>query len=163
MADSYFVTYGSDRLSYPGATGSVAWEYTPATKFSGYYEKLLWLGSLASKNSSAGLNTHPSAFDDIRIVCGGGNSINNSMLYETVQVPYKALSAINKQYIELPMFGSTSTAGVTNGWWFGGLLTGCSGTAWTLASAWGRSFNSNAVNYRYDFFQVKSIWGIHYG
>lgn len=27
MSSSYYVTYGTDRLTFPGATGSVAWEY----------------------------------------------------------------------------------------------------------------------------------------
>lgn len=32
MASSYFVTFGDNRLTFPGATGSVAWEYTAIPK-----------------------------------------------------------------------------------------------------------------------------------
>lgn len=31
MSSSYYVTYGTDRLTFPGATGSVAWEYNGET------------------------------------------------------------------------------------------------------------------------------------
>ena len=160
MGSSYYITFGTDRVTYPGVSGCVAWEYAPPT---GYYERLLWSGNIAAKNATAGLSVHPSGFDAIRVECGGGNQIGNSLLYNTYQFPYHTLSATNRIFMESPMFGSTASDGVTRGWMFGGIMTNCNTTAWTLASAWGREFNSNRVEYRYDLFQVRKIWGIHYG
>ena len=159
MGSSYYITYGGNRLTFPGATGSVAWEYTP----SGYYEQRLWSGNMQAQNSTAGFSAHPSAFDDIRIVCGGGNQLGNSMLYGTVQFPYSSLATASAQDIELPMFGTTATSGVNQGWFFGGVLSGCSGTSWKLTKAYGRLFTNTAYSERYDFFQVREIWGVHYG
>lgn len=160
MSSSYYLTYGGDRLTLPGATGSVAWEYVPPT---GYYEQLLWSGDIYAQNATAGLSAHPSAFDTIRTVVGGGNAIGNSQLYVTLTTPYKQLSATNRLFFNLPMFGSTSTNGVTAGWMFGSELSGCSGTTWKIVQSWGMLYNSESPSYRYDFSRVKQIWGIHYG
>lgn len=164
MGSSYFITYGNDRLTFGGTPGAVAWEYNPPT---GYYEQLLWSGDLAAQNATAGLSAHPSAFDSIRVMAYGNDQIGNSQIPFTLQCPYMQLSSNNQLFFKLPFFGSTAGKGVTVGWYFGGILTGCSGTAWKLTKAWGNQWNSTAginnVSTRYDFTHVRSIWGIKHG
>jgi hypothetical protein len=77
MGSSYYITYGGNRLTFPGATGSVAWEYAPPT---GYYETLLWSGDAYAQNASLNLSAHPSAFDSIRVEAYGDDRIGNSQI-----------------------------------------------------------------------------------
>lgn len=164
MSSSYFVTYGTDRLTFGGPTGSVAWEYAPPT---GYYETLLWSGDAYAQNASLNLSAHPSAFDSIRVEAYGSDQIGNSQIPLTLQCPYRQLSANNQLFLKLPFFGATAGTGVTVGWFFGGILTGCAGTSWRLTKAWGDLWNStaglNSVSTRYDFTHVRQIWGVHHG
>ena len=161
MGSSYYITYGGNRLTFPGATGSVAWEYVPP---SGYHETLLWSGTIMASGSVANLSQHPSAFDYIRVQPGGGNQGNNSLLYMPVNVKWKDLSGTNNLWIHNPFFGSTATSGVANGWWFGMQITGCSSTSWSVNFGYGvRWARPSASSIRYDFTQVREIWGITYG
>lgn len=161
MPSSYYINYGTNRLEFQGS-GSVAWKYEPIPQ-SGYYERLLWSGDLNEQNEIARLNAHPSAFDDIRCVAGGVDSVGNSPVYHTFQIPYKELHDTNMWYIENPMFGEVGTNGVNRGWFFGGVLNGCSGQTWSLVSAWGRQFNLTDNGSWFGFTHVRQIWGIHYG
>lgn len=164
MGSSYYITYGGNRLTFPGATGSVAWEYAPPT---GYYETLLWSGDAYAQNASLNLSAHPSAFDSIRVEAYGADQIGNSQIPLTLQCPYKQLSANSQLFLKLPFFGSTASTGVTIGYYFGGILTGCSGSAWKLTKAWGNLWTNtaglNSVSTRYDFTHVRQIWGVHHG
>ena len=156
MGSSYFITYGGNRLTFPGTPGPVAWEYKPS-----YTETLLWSGNVESGTLS--LSGHPSAYDVIRIVPGGGNQANNSLLYNPVEVSWRTLSSTNTVVFENAMFGNTATSGVNLGWWFGGQLTGCSGTSWTFNDGYGRRWTNTAHPSRYDFARLRQIWGIKYG
>lgn len=69
MASSYFVTFGDNRLTFPGATGSVAWEYKekiPVTR----YEYKLWTTPDGSGKSSGTLPSALSAFDEFIVAYG---------------------------------------------------------------------------------------------
>lgn len=161
MSSSYYVTYGTDRLTFGGPTGSIAWDHIPP---SGYYEQRLWAGDAVAKNASLNLSAHPSAFDAIRVLAYGQNAVGNSQIPCTVIYPYQELRSTNKLFFSLPFFGSTATTGVTIGYFFGTTLTGCSGTAWKVASAFGTNMNAwKSMPERYDFSHVREIWGIHYG
>jgi len=164
MSSSYYITYGGNRLTFPGVTGSVVWEYAPPT---GYYETLLWSGDAYAQNASLNLSAHPSAFDSIRVEAYGADQIGNSQIPLTLQCPYRQLSANNQLFLKLPFFGSTASTGVTVGYYFGGILTGCAGSAWKLTKAWGNLWNStaglNSVSTRYDFTHVRKVWGVHHG
>ena len=170
MGSSYYITYGGNRLTFPGATGSVAWEYAPPPPPPpppGYYATMLWSGDAYAQNASLNLSAHPSAFDSIRVIARGADQLSNSQIPLTLQVPYRQLSSQNQLFMKLPFFGSTATTGVTIGYFFGGILTGCAGTSWTLTKAWGVNWTTTAgINKtppRYDFTHVQEIWGCHYG
>ena len=157
MGSSYYITYGGDRLTFPGTTGSVAWEYVPS-----YRETLLWSGTFNS--GSITLSGHPSAYDVLRVVPGGFSVGNNSLLYNPIEVSWKQLSSTNNMVFENAMFGQTAASGVPVGWWFGAKLTGCSGTNWSFNYAYGRRWNNNTSREtRYDFSFVRQIWGVNYG
>ena len=47
MGSSYFITYGGNRVTFPGTPGPVAWEHVP---LSGYHETLLWSGNWNAAN-----------------------------------------------------------------------------------------------------------------
>ena len=165
MSSGYYVTYGTDRITFGGPTGSVAWEYAPPP--TGYYETMLWSGDAYAQNASLNLSAHPSAFDSIRVIARGADQLSNSQIPLTLQVPYRQLSSQNQLFMKLPFFGSTATTGVTIGYFFGGILTGCAGTSWRLTKAWGVDWTVTAgINNtpaRYDFTHVQEIWGCHYG
>lgn len=81
MASSYFVTFGDNRLTFPGATGSVAWEYKeniPVTR----YEYKLWTTPDGSGKSSGTLPSALSAFDEF-IVAYGLHKPQYTRLYNT--------------------------------------------------------------------------------
>lgn len=156
MSSSYFVTYGGNRVTFGGTPGPVAWEYVPS-----YSETLLWKGDAYKDTIS--LSGYPSAYEVIRIVPGGGNQGNNSMLYIPLEVSWRTLSSTNTVVLENPMFGGTAASGVTAGWWFGAQLTGCSGQHWTFDVGYGRRWMNTAREMRYDFTRIKEIWGIKYG
>lgn len=156
MGSSYYITYGGNRLTFPGATGSVAWEYVPS-----YTETLLWNGPW--NNGSIQLSGHPSAYDAIRVVPGGGNQGNNTILYNPVEVSWKQLSSTNNLVFENAMFGTTAASGVNVGYWFGAQISGCSGTSWSFQYAEGRRWTGTSPSERYDYAYVRQIWGIKYG
>lgn len=152
---SYYVTYGGDRVTFQGVSGPVAWYHEP-----GYHETLLWSGSKASGTIS--LSGEPSAYDVIRIVPGGANQGNNSLAYNPLEVTYKTLSATNNVIFENAFYNSTAVSSIS-GMWFGGILTGCSGTEWTFTNCWGHHWNVTAHGAdRYDYSHIKYIWGIKY-
>lgn len=65
MGSSYYITYGGNRLTFPGATGSVAWEYVPPP-FRRYEYTIF--GDSSGLPVSAGSVSMPfSAFDNIGI------------------------------------------------------------------------------------------------
>lgn len=67
MGSSYYITFGTDRVTYPGVSGSVAWE-APA-----YVYKELWRTDSASRNMySISLNDSIDNYDEI-IVYGSAN------------------------------------------------------------------------------------------
>lgn len=156
MGSSYYITYGGNRVTFPGTPGPVAWEYVPS-----YTETLLWSGKW--NNGSIQLSGYPSAYEVIRVVPGGDNQGNNSQLYTPLEVSWRQLSATDNIVFENPMFGATATSGVNAGWWFGGDISGCSGTTWTFTYAYGRRWNTASREVRYDFSQIRQIWGIRYG
>lgn len=129
----------------------------------GYYTTLLWSGSAIAQNAAMNLSQHPSAFDDIRIECYGVSQGNNTIQPNVIQIPYDAISATNRQYFELPFFGATATTGMTVGWYFGGIITGTSSQNWKLVSAWGKQMNKTNYEMRFDFTQIREIWGVKYG
>lgn len=152
---SYYVTYGGNRLTYPGVSGPIDWYHEP-----GYHETLLWSGSTGQ--GTINLSGDPSAYDVLRIVPGGANQAANSLAFNPLEVSYKTLSATNNIIFENTFYGTTGVSGVNVGFWFGGILTGCSGTAWTFTQGWGRRWNVSAKNERYDFGLLEQIWGIKY-
>ena len=64
MPDSYYITYGGNRLTYPGVTGAVAWE-DPRPLTDTYVE--LWKNTGTSMVSSMPLSQPISAFDALAI------------------------------------------------------------------------------------------------
>lgn len=158
MGSSYYITYGGDRLAFPGTTGSVAWEYVP---LSGYTETLLWSGTW--NNGSIQLSGFPSAYDAIRVVPGGANAGANSQLYNSLEVSWRQLSSTNAVVFENAMFGTTAASGVNVGYWFGGQINGCSGKTWAYSYAYGRNWTATGHTARNDFAQIRQIWGIKYG
>lgn len=155
MSSSYYVTYGTDRLTF-GGSGSVAWEYKPS-----YTETLLWSGD-AYKDPFT-LADYPSAYETIRIVPGGASQGNNSLLYNPLEVSWRTLSSTNNIVFENAMFGQTAASGVNMGWWFGAQLTGCSGKTWTFDYGYGKRWNATTREARYDFARITQVWGIRYG
>lgn len=156
MGSSYFVTYGGNRVTFGGTPGPVAWEYVPS-----YSETLLWSGKW--NNGSIQLSGYPSAYEVIRVVPGGESQGNNSQIYNPLEVSWRTLSSTNQIVFENAMFGVTAASGVNNGWWFGGQLSGCSGTSWNYVYAYGRQWPVTGHAARYDFAQIRQIWGIRYG
>lgn len=70
MASSYYITYGDDRLTFPGATGSVAWD-APT-----HIYKVLWSTNAPFKNMySITLNDAIENYDEY-IVYGSANRDN---------------------------------------------------------------------------------------
>lgn len=66
MGSSYYITYGGNRLTFPGATGSVAWEYVPPPKFSRY--EISIFGGPSAGGSASGTASMPfTAFDQIGV------------------------------------------------------------------------------------------------
>lgn len=156
MGSSYYVTYGGNRLTFGGTPGPVAWEYAPS-----YSETLLWSGNWYS--GSIQLSDFPSAYDAVRVVPGGDNDGANSQLYNPLEVSWRQLSSTNAVVYENAMFGTTATSGANTIWWFGGQLSGCSGKNWSYSYAYGRRVNNTGHTTRYDFAQIRQIWGIKYG
>lgn len=159
MGSSYFITYGGNRVTFPGVPGPVAWEHVP---LSGYHETLLWSGTW--KSDSIQLSGQPSAYSVLRIVPGGANAGGNSQTYNPLEVSWKQLSSTNNLVFENAMFGTTAASGADRLWWFGGQISGCSGTSWTFQYAYGRPMNNTTSRQeRYDFAQIREIWGVTYG
>ena len=137
--------------------GQIVWPSNPAR----YSETLLWSGNW--NKDSIDLSGHPSAYDVIRVVPGGGNAGANALLYNPVEVSWKQLSSTNNMVFENTMFGTTAASGVNAGYWFGGQISGCSGTSWGFQYAEGRRWNVTSPSERYDFAYIRQIWGIKYG
>lgn len=129
-----------------------------------YSETLLWSGNTTAKNTQLNLSQHPSAFDSIKIMTWGQNNFNNNINPTPIYTDWNQLSSQNRQFICNGFWGAASTGGVTTGYWFFGTLIGCSSQQWTLANAYGRYWNTTTGGAeRYDFTQVREIWGIKYG
>ena len=67
MASSYFVTFGNNRVTYPGATGSVAWEATDPPKI---LVEELYKNPTSGVVASIPLSKPLSAFDYVQIHAG---------------------------------------------------------------------------------------------
>jgi hypothetical protein len=79
MSSSYFITYGGNRLTLPGVTGSVAWEYVPVPpKTDRVYQ--LWSGAYGSTASSITLPSAVSSFDAL-IIDFGQNGIQQQIYW----------------------------------------------------------------------------------
>ena len=80
MASSYYVTYGTDRLTF-GGSGSVAWEYNPVIPVT-RYEYKLWTTPDGSGKASGTLPSALSSFDEY-IVAYGLRQPEYSRFYNT--------------------------------------------------------------------------------
>lgn len=72
MSSSYYVTYGTDRLTFGG---SVAWEYVPPPVRR--YEYTLWKTQDNSGRNSGTMASAFSSFDEIVIGYGWSNDVHN--------------------------------------------------------------------------------------
>lgn len=81
MGSSYCITFGGNRVTYPGVTGPVAWEYDPRPKTDQYVE--LWRNPGTSMVSSMPLSQPVSAFDVLAIsmMMPGTTSENTENIY----------------------------------------------------------------------------------
>lgn len=77
MSSSYYITYGGNRLTFPGVSGSVAWEYAPPVR---RYEYTLYSNPAHSGVSAGTLNSSITGFDQIMVGVGW---MNNYALFGT--------------------------------------------------------------------------------
>ena len=102
MASSYFVTFGDNRLTFPGATGSVAWEYNPLHV--NRYEYTLWESPNRIGQSSGTLASSTKNFDEILIGLSWKDSVDH------FGVEYKSFPAnVTTNATCTRMFGYSST------------------------------------------------------
>lgn len=158
MDDIYKLQYDGMTLAYPNWNGFVSW--TPTKD---YKEVLLWSGNTTANNMKLNLLQHPSAFDSVKIMTWGNNATNNNINPNPIYADWNQISSQNKLFVCNGFWGATTSTGVTRGWWFFGTLTGCSSQQWTWTSAYGRNWNATGGESRYDFTNVREIWGIRYG
>lgn len=79
MSSSYFVTFGDNRLTFPGATGSVAWEYRiPLPKTDTVVE--LWHNTASSFVNPIPLSQSASNFDAL-LLNYGQNQVQQTVLW----------------------------------------------------------------------------------
>lgn len=71
MSSSYYVTYGTDRLTF-GGSGSVAWNYDPVIPVT-RYEYKLWTTPDGSGKEGGTLPSALSAFDEYIVGCSIAN------------------------------------------------------------------------------------------
>ncbi len=160
MASSYFVTFGDNRLTFPGATGSVAWEYRiPLPKTDQYVE--LWRNPGTSMVSSMPLSQPVSAFDALAIsLMIPGTTIENTEniyympttgltgnFYQSFGVPYNRSASSPKWMTRMIKFSSLGTASGGTG------ITAVSGAV-VQWNTWGTAIN-NATN-------ISAISGVKY-
>lgn len=71
MSSSYYVTYGGNRVTFPGSIGSVAWEYAPPVR---RYEYTLYRSPDHVGVSAGTLNSSITGFDQIMVGVGWNNA-----------------------------------------------------------------------------------------
>lgn len=74
MGSSYFITYGGNRVTFPGTTGSVAWEYVPPPVRR--YEYTLYHNTGRGGVSAGTLNSSITGFDEIMVGIGWPTTYN---------------------------------------------------------------------------------------
>lgn len=125
MGSSYYITYGGNRLTFPGATGSVAWEYVPPPVRR--YEYTLWKSPDYSGHVSGTLPSALSAFDEVVVGLGWQDGFNlHGVEYKT----YNFTGA--SQYI------ARTFSNGSNYFWFGVLLSSNT-TSWKVTSTYNSS------------------------
>lgn len=96
MGSSYYITYGGNRLTFPGTTGSVAWEYVPPPVRR--YEYTLWKSPDGEGRNSGNMTSAFSSFDEI--VIGYGWSMQS---YATHGIEYKTYRPFTTGFLERTM------------------------------------------------------------
>ena len=102
MGPSYFVTYGGDRLTFPGATGSVAWEYRhPLPKTDTVTE--LWKNTGTTFINPVPLSANVSAYDAL-LINYGQNLVQQTVLWP---VSYSGVSSTIETVVGLTRNNAT--------------------------------------------------------
>lgn len=121
MPDSYYITYGGNRLTYPGVTGAVAWE-DPRPLTDTYVE--LWRNPGTSMISSMPLSQPISAFDALAIsmMIPSSNTmesteniyympttgLSGNIIYQALGVPYNRSASSPQRMIRMIKFRGIS-------------------------------------------------------
>lgn len=160
MGSSYYITYGGNRLTFPGATGSVAWEYKyPLPKTDQYVE--LWRNPGTSMVSSMPLSQPVSAFDALAIcmfIPGTTNENTENIyympttglsgnIYQSFGVPYNRSASSPRWMTRMIKLSSLGTASGGTG------ITAVSGAVLQW-NAWSTAIN-NATH-------ISAISGVKY-
>lgn len=115
MSSSYFITFGGNRVTYPGVTGPVAWEYVPPPVRR--YEYTLWKSPDGQGRNSGTMASAFSSFDEIVIGYGWPNNVYDmhGVEYQTYQPSaqyfMKRTMATNAAYY---MFGTLISSNNTS-------------------------------------------------
>lgn len=128
MSSSYFVTYGTDRLTF-GGSGSVAWEYKPVIPVT-RYEYKLWTTPDGSGKSAGTLPSALSAFDEYIVGCS---------LYQPAygRHYFTFNKAANEKSITVPLVDPGATP---YGFYFSEIRFSSNATNWTVVNNTGSCY-----------------------
>lgn len=180
MASSYFVTFGDNRLTFPGATGSVAWEYNPGYIWtdgvtvsgngtssspigvipSAYHRLEHCLFSGATAVSAGTLNDAYTKYDELKILLNWQDSHNSFGGYWNT-IPTNDVNrdlawyfgTTSTLYMNMPRIQFTNSTSFTVPNASAGMIS----KSFTTTAAWGNAY-SNGAKTRV----IKEIWGVKY-
>lgn len=112
MGSSYYITYGGNRLTFPGATGSVAWEATEPPKI---LVEELYKNPTSGAVASIPLSKPLSAFDYVQIHAGWTRSGQSQQVFtvapgNTVNVVLPLVDASYRYWCMANYTGGNTTA-----------------------------------------------------
>lgn len=156
MGSSYYITYGGNRLTFPGATGSVAWEYIEP----GFNEVLLWRQPAgAAYGSTFTLASAGSAFPLLKVVYGvytdlsGSTSNSNKCGAHEIYIdPKRHESGL--------YLGKSFYPGNSANYRMYANYQGIMGSTWTRLSG-GNSLNNQTISSgNSNWIFIGQVWGI---
>lgn len=121
MGSSYYITYGGNRLTFPGATGSVAWEYVPPPVRR--YEYTLWKSPDGEGRNSGTMVSAFSSFDEVVVGYGWSNGS-----YAIHGIEYKTYRPYANYFIERTMSNNSY-------YYMFGTLLSSNATSWVCPTA----------------------------
>lgn len=163
MSSSYFVTYGTDRLTFPGVTGSVAWQLRTA---SFYKEIPLYTipSNLTDEQvravTSINLPSAGSAFDMLKVSYGTCSDLNSAHNTFTNKMGIHTVYVSPKYETENRLaLGGSFYPGNTGSYRMYAVYTGIKGATWTWASGFNSLGASSISTSNNKWIYIQSIAG----